>query len=229
MLSDGQRLNFSDTNECKQLYPKALVVNRPPMTHEPLESLLVEAKDNSQAAARAAEESLNGKSALDLRASKFPILNIKDSTLLSDTHSLRSEADEQSSKLNMSTTTNSSSRSNGELNTLFKFGGKLKPSPAASEKKKEKTLTLSDIIPPLSHARSPSESSLLGEEENSVLKSIYAKVKTGGAQSRSRLSSNASAKRRSRFSTRSFLPQSRPSSMLSFTGLDSFDELWRNF
>ena len=185
--------------------------------------------DSQTAARTTTEESWGFESALDLRASESPALHTKASMLLSDTDSLRSEADEQPPKLNMSTTTNSSSRSNGELNTSFKFGGKLKPSSTTSEKKKENPLTLSDIIPPLSHARSLSESSLPGEEEDSVLKSIYAKVKTGGAQPRSRLNSNASARRRSRFSTRSFLPQSRPSSMLSFTGLDSFDEIWRNF
>ena len=117
----------------------------------------------------------------------------------------------------------SSRPSNGELNTSFKFGGLPKPA--------EKKLSLSDIIPPPSHARRLANPPSLAEEEDSldaVLKSIFAKAKNA-PQPRSRLNSNASAKRRSRISARSFLGHSRQSSGLSFTGFDSFEEIRRGF
>ena len=104
--------------------------------------------------------------------------------------------------------------SNGELNTSFKFGGLPKPSPVGVEKK----LSLSDIIPPPSHARRLAN---LTEED--------AKAKNVPPLPRSRLNSNSSAKRRNRISARSFLGHSRQSSALSFTGFDSFEEIRRGF
>ncbi|KIL67255.1 hypothetical protein M378DRAFT_9503 [Amanita muscaria Koide BX008] len=52
-------------------------------------------------------------------------------------------------KLNMSTSTSSSNRLNGELNASFKFGGRPKPQASPVKSEKDKLLTLSDIIPPI--------------------------------------------------------------------------------
>ncbi|KAK2467490.1 hypothetical protein APHAL10511_000345 [Amanita phalloides] len=178
-----------------------------------------------------------GASIIDLCVPESHILNSREPTLLTSSNSLRSGTDdEESAVLNMSTT-RSSRPSNGELNTSFKFGGLPKSSPANSEKEHH-SLTLSDIIPPLSNAGSPAESApsfaVLEETEysmDSALKSIYAKAKNGAVQPqpRPRLNSNSSAKRRNRISARSYLAHSRRSSGLSFTGFDSFEEVRRGF
>ncbi|KIL67250.1 hypothetical protein M378DRAFT_9499 [Amanita muscaria Koide BX008] len=107
-------------------------------------------------------------------------------------------------KLNMSTSTSSSNRLNGELNASFKFGGRPKPQASPVKSEKDKLLTLSDIIPPI--------------------------AKTGAVpQPQSRLNSNVSSKRKTHMTARSFLAQSRPTSMISFTGLDLFEEIHQTF
>ncbi|KAJ7436308.1 hypothetical protein B0H11DRAFT_2364947 [Mycena galericulata] len=115
--------------------------------------------------------------------------------------------------------------SDGQLNVKFKFGGELPPE---EKKKSKKPLTLSDIIPPPAHVRSQSLSSLL-EEEDSVLKSIFANA---ADIPRPRVNSDSSARRfalqNSRQSMMS-MQQSRPASTISFTGLESFDEARRGF
>lgn len=69
--------------------------------------------------------------------------------------------------------------SDGQLNVDFKFGGKPPPMETVSETQ-SRPLSLSDIIPPLSHSRSlhsRSNSQASGiEEDSSVLKSIMAKA-----------------------------------------------------
>lgn len=125
--------------------------------------------------------------------------------------------------------------SDGMLNRDFKFGGK--PSPRDSTTDSDsRPLTLSDIIPPLSHSRSPSHSSVI-EEDSSVLKSIMAKATEilPEEESRSRVNSNASIQRPSAPSphypdeTISTQGHSRAESGISFTGFDSFDEVRRGF
>lgn len=126
--------------------------------------------------------------------------------------------------------------SNGQLNRAFKFGGLPSPSP-----QKEQLMTLSDIIPPPSHVRSLSQSSQSQEggssiEDDSVLKSIFARATNlpGQDMPRVRMDSDASSKvyvqddsQQSQNSHSTEL--SRPSSGISFTGFDSFDEVRRGF
>ncbi|KAG2134191.1 uncharacterized protein EDB93DRAFT_1173064 [Suillus bovinus] len=119
--------------------------------------------------------------------------------------------------------------SNGQLNRNFKFGGK--PSPAPSTEKNEEPLTLSDIIPPLTVAKSLSATSLAGDD-SAVLKSIFAKaVEIPSPPSRVRLDSDSSSKRIERSAARpSNVPgHHRHSSELSFVGFDSFAEVRRGF
>ncbi|KAJ7785840.1 hypothetical protein B0H16DRAFT_1354701 [Mycena metata] len=126
--------------------------------------------------------------------------------------------------------------SNGQLNVKFKFGGDL---PAEEEEQKprkppasKKPLTLSDIIPPPSHLRAQSLSSLL-EEDDSVLKSIFANA-ADIQLPRPRVNSDSSARfalenaRNSVMSVHS-RTHSRPPSGISFTGFDSFEEVRRGF
>jgi serine/arginine repetitive matrix protein 2 len=66
------------------------------------------------------------------------------------------------------------------------------------------------------------------DEDDSVLNSIFAKIT--GVQGRSRVSSDASARQIAREKRRSiYKAMSRPSSGISFTGFDSFDEVRRGF
>ncbi|OBZ78003.1 hypothetical protein A0H81_01654 [Grifola frondosa] len=120
--------------------------------------------------------------------------------------------------------------SDGQLNIDFKFGGKSAVSEAVEVSKKP--LTLSDIIPPLSHSRSSSQSFAV-EEDSSVLKSILAKaVDMPPPAPRSRLDSDSSSKRYAREAMRaeqSAMSPSRPASGVSFLGFDSFDEVRRGF
>ncbi|KAJ7667434.1 hypothetical protein B0H17DRAFT_254379 [Mycena rosella] len=125
--------------------------------------------------------------------------------------------------------------SDGQLNVKFKFGGDL---PEEKEKPAviKKPLTLSDIIPPPSHIRSQSLSSLM-EEDDSVLKSIFANAADIQLPiPRPRVNSDSSARRfalensrASMISMHSRARSSRPTSGISFTGLDSFDEVRRGF
>lgn len=119
--------------------------------------------------------------------------------------------------------------SDGRLNRDFKFGGK--PSSAPTVEKIEEPLTLSDIIPPLSVAKSLSASSLAGDE-SAVLNSIFAKaIEVSSPPSRVRLDSDSSSKRIGRSAARaSNVPgHRRHSSELSFAGFDSFAEVRRGF
>jgi serine/arginine repetitive matrix protein 2 len=113
----------------------------------------------------------------------------------------------------------------GQLNRAFKFGGLPKskePHPPVTNGQ-NKPQTLSDIIPPPSHVRTLSDSSMM-DEDDSVLKSIFAKASDIPApQSRRRVNSDSSAKRRTGYR------HSRHSSGLSFVGFDSFDEFRRGF
>ncbi|KAI0666503.1 hypothetical protein C8Q78DRAFT_984185 [Trametes maxima] len=128
--------------------------------------------------------------------------------------------------------------SDGRLNKDFKFGGRPSPSMEA-ESADERPLTLSDIIPPLSHSRSQSQSHSRSRshtsttEDDSVLKSILAKatdVLPGEPSGHGRTDSQASSKRVS-FPEDVSRPVShaRTESGLSFIGFDSFDEVRRGF
>ncbi len=140
----------------------------------------------------------------------------------------------------MSRASSSSMRSkpsDGHLRRDFKFGGKPSPQCSTSPSHSDmKPLTLSDIIPPLTHSRSQSHSSIV-EEDSSVLKSIMAhatEIAPNSASSRSRLDSNASSKHGVYVSPRAdetagTQGHSRAESGLSFTGFDSFDEVRRGF
>ncbi|KAI0692931.1 hypothetical protein C8T65DRAFT_711302 [Cerioporus squamosus] len=132
--------------------------------------------------------------------------------------------------------------SDGHLRRDFKFGGKPSPQGSTSTSTADldmKPLTLSDIIPPLTHSRSQSHSSIV-EEDSSVLKSIMAKAAeivpdAEEAESRSRVHSNASSKHRNvqvsprADETAGTQGHSRGESTVSFTGFDSFDEVRRGF
>lgn len=142
-----------------------------------------------------------------------------------------------------------SKESDGKLNTSFKFGGT--PSvPELKETKRERPLTLSDIIPPLvpRNAQAHSEDVSFGGNESSVLKSIYAhaceddtsvlnSVMEQAAdlppvpRPRPRLDSDSSSKRRTRSVVNVSSPwsHSRNTSEASFNGFESFDEIRRGF
>ncbi|OSC98903.1 hypothetical protein PYCCODRAFT_1470720 [Trametes coccinea BRFM310] len=124
--------------------------------------------------------------------------------------------------------------SDGRLNKDFKFGGR--PSPKDSAKySSPRPLTLSDIIPPLSHSHSRSRSQASTTEDDSVLKSIMAKatdVMPAEADNRPQENAEPSANVTAQASfpeevTRS--SHARTESGLSFTGFDSFDEVRRGF
>ncbi|CAL1710495.1 unnamed protein product [Somion occarium] len=122
-----------------------------------------------------------------------------------------------------------SKASDGQLNIDFKFGGKLSVPPALPEKE-EKPLTLSDIIPPPSHYRSRSSSSIL--EDDSVLKSILAHVSEMPPPAvRPRANSDTSSRSFARDSSQIShgSSRSRTTSEASFTGFESFDEIRRGF
>ncbi|KAI0064426.1 hypothetical protein BV25DRAFT_322323 [Artomyces pyxidatus] len=131
--------------------------------------------------------------------------------------------------INLKKASTLSKPSDGQLNVNFKFGGL--PSPEIKEEPRMQ-LTLSDIIPPPSHARSLSMSSLV-EEDSSVLKSILA-LATDQPPSvpRRRVNSDSSSKRLTREQTiieESMSSHSRTSSLASFSGFESFNEVRRGF
>ena len=151
------------------------------------------------------------------------------SSLLGSDELSNDDKEKKSSSLQASPAPSSQRPSDGELNRSFKFGGMPRNRSSASLAKddKKQPLTLSDIIPPPSHVRSLSNSTSM-EEDDSVLNSIFAKI-TGG-QGRSRASSDASARQLVREKRRSiYKAMSRPTSGVSFTGFDSFDEVRRGF
>ena len=117
--------------------------------------------------------------------------------------------------------------SDGQLNKSFKFGGLPRSQSSISLAKDEKQpLTLSDIIPPPAHARSLSNSTAT-DEDDSVLNSIFAKIT--GLEERPRVSSDASARQIAREKGDIYKAMSRPSSGISFSGFESFDEVRRGF
>ncbi|KAI0794946.1 hypothetical protein C8Q75DRAFT_791510 [Abortiporus biennis] len=134
-----------------------------------------------------------------------------------------------------------SKASDGQLNTSFKFGGKASVPASIEEEEKEDSwvppLTLSDIIPPLSHTRQHSRSSSLIDEDSSVLKSIMAKAAEMPIeiapqveeQARSRTNSQTSSKRRSMIVDTSRSNHTRSSSEISFAGFESFEQVRRHF
>ncbi|KAH9837979.1 uncharacterized protein C8Q71DRAFT_898946 [Rhodofomes roseus] len=138
--------------------------------------------------------------------------------------------------------------SDGQLNVDFKFGGK--PTvPSTVEEKSERPLTLSDIIPPLTHSASRSslveeDSSVLKSimaqaaeptvEEDSVLKSILAQAENIVEVPRRRALSESSSNRviydpQSYAAHASNSDHSRRESEASFAGFESFDEVRRGF
>jgi hypothetical protein len=117
--------------------------------------------------------------------------------------------------------------SNGELNMEFRFGGLPRLEEPEQQQNTEQPLTLSDIIPPPSHVRSLSSSSSTSMlEDDSLFRSILAKV-PDDPQPRRRVASDAS----NRFLEvrQSLYRLSQASSVSSFTGFDSFEEVRRGF
>ncbi|KAH9487444.1 hypothetical protein JR316_0001520 [Psilocybe cubensis] len=186
------------------------------------------------------------KSQFDMfSASESRIVDVKAPSLLQAAETTSSDKTDNLSpiikrKLASSTSSRTSETSEGELNTSFKFGGLPRSESSTSLPKDAKPLTLSDIIPPPSHARSLSgidmDSFMLdGLEDDSVLRSIYNKIVSEQPPARPRVSSDpgdvvqhqASAlemKRRSIYKA-----DSRPVSGISFEGFSSFDEVRRGF
>jgi hypothetical protein len=135
-----------------------------------------------------------------------------------------------SSSLLASPAPSSQRPSDGQLNRSFRFGGLQRTGSQFSTsltKDDKQPLTFSDIIPPPSHVRSLSNLTSM-DEDDSVLNSTFAKIT--GVQGRSRASSDASTRQIAREKRRSiYKAMSRPSSGISFTGFDSFDEVGRGF
>lgn len=135
------------------------------------------------------------------------------------------------------------SRGDGELNRSFRFGGMSSQQSfvedasmdmdVASETKP--VLTLSDILPPPGH--SPASSMSATEEDSMVLRSIYDKahemnpiIEPMAPMPRPRVNSDTSVHRMStRFSRDSFFGPSARSSVASFTGFESFEQVRRGF
>jgi serine/arginine repetitive matrix protein 2 len=118
--------------------------------------------------------------------------------------------------------------SDGQLNRSFIFGS-LPRSQSSLAKDEKQPLTLSDIIPPSSHVRSLSSSTSM-DEDDSVLNSIFSNITGVQGRSRALASSGASAPQIAHEKRRSiYKAMSQPSSGISFTGFDSFDEVWHGF
>ncbi|KAJ3528411.1 hypothetical protein NMY22_g9426 [Coprinellus aureogranulatus] len=148
-------------------------------------------------------------------------------------------------------------RSDGELNRSFKFGGLSAASPSpprviehraednlsdGDEFSEDETheshcrpLTLSDVIPPPSRVREVSfSSSMLDEYEDSALRSVLAQTMSGSQGASSEASGDIPQPRQrtisaASYSSSNFIPLTRPSSGVSFGGLDSFDQVRRGF
>ncbi|KAI8973078.1 hypothetical protein BD414DRAFT_447875 [Trametes punicea] len=124
--------------------------------------------------------------------------------------------------------------SDGRLNKDFKFGGKPSPQNSTADSS-VKPLTLSDIIPPLSHSHSRSRSQASTTEDDSVPKSIMAKasnVLPGETDSRppKEPEPGDDGSGQSSFPDDMSRPShARTESGLSFTGFDSFEEVRRGF
>ncbi|KAF8060726.1 hypothetical protein FPV67DRAFT_304096 [Lyophyllum atratum] len=159
------------------------------------------------------------------------IVDIKEPTLLPGSDSLGSSdgtldiimSDDSASRSLRASSSSGSRPSDGQLNTSFRFGG-LPKAPQASPSPQPKPQTLSDIIPPPSHVRSLSASSMMLDDD-SVLQSIFAKA-SDIPRPRVRVNSDTSVKRRARDNQ---YRHSRHSSGMSFAGFESFDEVRRGF
>ncbi|KAG6896181.1 hypothetical protein C0992_009839 [Termitomyces sp. T32_za158] len=124
--------------------------------------------------------------------------------------------------------------SDGQLNKAFKFGGLPKDAPPVSalpqqrqqQQQQDVPKTLADIIPPPCHVRSLSNSSSMLLEDDSVLKSIFGKA---SSDVRPRLNSDSSVQRRAWENAQTQYRHSRHSSVVSFAGFESFDEVRRGF
>ncbi|ESK93500.1 hypothetical protein Moror_1670 [Moniliophthora roreri MCA 2997] len=179
-----------------------------------------------------ASTTTNQTSSLEMESiSVSRLLDHKEPTLLPGSDSLGSNINVAMDSPNplKSSSSRGSRPSDGELNKSFKFGGAPKPSP---EPKKVEELTLSDIIPPPSHVRNLSNSSLLVDD--SVLNSIMAKateVPQRQPVPRPRVNSDSSMKQSTRSNVQSVIQyrHSRHESGFSFTGFDSFEEVRRGF
>ena len=121
--------------------------------------------------------------------------------------------------------------SDGELDRSFRFGG-LPQNESSPEDTKQ--LTLSDIIPPPECARAISEASLLLDNledsvDDSVLKSIYAKLMGKNLTDNTWSDVNSSFFECGNNPISTFRGVSRPTSGVSFAGLESFEEVRRRF
>ncbi|KAF8996426.1 hypothetical protein BDQ17DRAFT_1364415 [Cyathus striatus] len=176
---------------------------------------------------KATEDAAETKSHFDT-ISGSRLLDMREPTVLQGSDSLASAESEdiimsEPPRALKMAQSSSSKASDGQLNRSFKFGGVPSPSPL----KPRQPLTLSDIIPPPSHTRSLSMSSTF--EDESVLKSIYAKI-NAMPEVRPRVNSDSSSKRFMREGNRSsFYMDSRRTSAASFVGFESFDEVRRGF
>jgi serine/arginine repetitive matrix protein 2 len=147
------------------------------------------------------------------------IMVSKKSTSAASSHDLSQVRVQQSSP--------SPKSSDGQLNLNFKFGG----SPLSTELAASSQLTLSDIIPSPSHARSLSMGSLQDDgfpQQSAVPHSMSAPSYPSACR---RVNSDSSLRHPrhsdSRLDTCSL--HSRASSQISFKGLESFDEIRRGF
>ena len=157
-------------------------------------------------------------SSFDISVSR--LVDVREPTLLHT--AIPDESKEQlsqSNELTHSTRSTQSGQSEGELNRSFKFGGRPDHPPHDHE------LTLSDIIPPPEFARAISEVSLLdGIEDDSVLKSIYAKLMGKECLDDFYSQSNSVS-----CELDGIRKASRPASGISFSGFETFDEVRRGF
>ncbi|KAL1696581.1 hypothetical protein GGG16DRAFT_85014 [Schizophyllum commune] len=176
--------------------------------------------------------------------SQSQLLNMKEPTFMPppECSEIQEEPRDEPVRTLRGTSSSSSAGSrpsDGQLNRAFKFGGLPSPSPV-KEQPQDKPLTLSDIIPPPSHVRSLSNSSQSREadssiEDDSVLKSIFAKATNLPGQDMPRVRTDSSASSQffqdySRQAQDSHSAElSRPASGISFTGFDSFEEVRRGF
>ncbi|KAF7297196.1 hypothetical protein MIND_00952700 [Mycena indigotica] len=171
----------------------------------------------------AASEGVSTRAIFEYPEYPSPIIDLKEPTLLPGSDSLGSDI----------SLLPQNGPSTGELNIGFKFGGQFPEEEPASKMQKE-PLTLSNILPPASHSRAHSLTSLM-EDEESVLKSILAHAADIAAQPRPRVNSDSSLRRSAIGNSRASMAsmhsrtRSRPASGTSFTGFDSFDEVRRGF
>ncbi|THU90173.1 hypothetical protein K435DRAFT_864575, partial [Dendrothele bispora CBS 962.96] len=182
------------------------------------------------------------------------LLDVKEPTLLPGSDSVGSTSDtdelmlvDDSAEPSLEHHVVPASRpSDGQLNKAFKFGGMSKNSSSPEVKNdnvNNKPVTLSDIIPPPSHARAISNASSVSVGD-SVINSIIAEAAAEMPLARprpprARVNSDSSISAQSRDS--SYISNSSMSGMqvryrhsrhesgLSFTGFDSFDEVRRGF